>query len=237
MKLLIGLSFALVFAPTAFGGVQECDLSIRDGYAAQDLNRILTCLDQRIKTLEGSISELEKQRGSVQPLISDQKGTPSAGMPSPNTVTQEGIAFSLEKVSRSKDKKSVTVVFSAMNTKEDAVGVMFVAPEPSFVDDEATMVSVKSDKDVGGISVCNYSTWNFKDSTYCSRDNDYYKSRYTMLTPNNKVAVLLKFVGESEITGATASFAAAFLTKRESKDGKIDFKTISVSMANLPIGK
>ncbi len=150
MKSLTHFCFVWLFSSAAFGGAQECDLSIRDGHAAQDLNRILTCLDQRIKTLEVGISDLEKQRGSGQPLASGQKGTNTAGIPNPHTVTQEGITFSLEKVSRSKDKKTVTVVFSAVNTREEAVGIMFVKPPPSLVDDEATMVEVKDVNGVGG---------------------------------------------------------------------------------------
>ena len=52
MQRTLLLSVALVCAFAMHGYGEECNLEIRDGFAAQDLNRILHCFDQRIKNLE-----------------------------------------------------------------------------------------------------------------------------------------------------------------------------------------
>ena len=48
--LLLSVALVCAFAIHAYG--EECNLEIRDGFAAQDLSRILHCFDQRIKNLE-----------------------------------------------------------------------------------------------------------------------------------------------------------------------------------------
>jgi hypothetical protein len=52
MQRTLLLSVALVCAFAMHGYGEECNLEIRDGFAAQDLSRILHCFDQRIKNLE-----------------------------------------------------------------------------------------------------------------------------------------------------------------------------------------
>src|SRR5215510_7470105 len=48
--LLLSVALVCTFAIYVYG--EECNLEIRDGFAAQDLSRILHCFDQRIKNLE-----------------------------------------------------------------------------------------------------------------------------------------------------------------------------------------
>lgn len=52
MKQGFRMGVVLLLASPAFVYGQECDMQIRDGYAAQDLARILRCFDQRLKKLE-----------------------------------------------------------------------------------------------------------------------------------------------------------------------------------------
>ena len=52
MQRTLLLRVALVCAFAMHGYGEECNLEIRDGFAAQDLSRILHCFDQRIKNLE-----------------------------------------------------------------------------------------------------------------------------------------------------------------------------------------
>ena len=61
MKRILPLSIALVCAFAMHGYGEECNLEIRDGFAAQDLSRILHCFDQRLKNLE--TGETEKRPG------------------------------------------------------------------------------------------------------------------------------------------------------------------------------
>lgn len=216
--------FAFLFSSTLMGAGQECDLAIRDGNAAQDLNRILQCFDQRLKAIETTMSGFSGQNTN----------TPTGASSFP-TVTHEGIAFTVQRVSRSKDKKMVSVVLSVVNTKEEPTSAMFVAPAPSLIDDEANMVYVRNIKDVGGIAVCE---WNngFGKSPDCSKHKE--DTEYTTLTPNNKVTVLLKFIGDSEITGKKLSFASVMLVKKgPTKEKNVEFRTINISMADLTLGE
>lgn len=61
VALLFGFSLVLSLSPNVIGG--DCNLEIRDGHGAEDLNRVLHCLDERIKTLEVRNADLEKRLG------------------------------------------------------------------------------------------------------------------------------------------------------------------------------
>lgn len=52
MKVSTLLYCSILFWSVACGAEPECDLTIRDGNAAQDLDRVLRCFDQRLKALE-----------------------------------------------------------------------------------------------------------------------------------------------------------------------------------------
>jgi hypothetical protein len=58
MKYFIGFLFIFfISVTTGYGG--ECDLEIRNGYAAQDLSRVLNCLQEKIIRNEQEILELK----------------------------------------------------------------------------------------------------------------------------------------------------------------------------------
>jgi hypothetical protein len=121
MQRTLLLSVALVCAFAMDGYGEECNLEIRDGFAAQDLSRILHCFDQRIKNLE--TGETGKRPGR-----SETSRNPSA-------FDTDTFALSIRNISRAGHLIQLGISIRNKTTEEMRVAIDQY-PAPVLIDEE-----------------------------------------------------------------------------------------------------
>jgi hypothetical protein len=131
-----------IFGPAYVYG-QECDLKIRDGFAAQDLGRILSCFDQRLKSLESTRS-IKPQSGSTSSIRNAEK--------------YDAGDFSVFVRASSRTQDSIKIALSIQNTTTKTILLSICSGEGgSTVFDERT-VSTRAieSKQLKGIAIHHY---------------------------------------------------------------------------------
>lgn len=134
-SVLCGL--ALLFSSTLTGAGQECDLAIRDGNAAQDLSKILHCLDQRIKSSEVEIADLKKRLGG------------GGSVTNPAEFDAGPFTASVRGASLQGDKINIGIVIRNKTTEELPISINNNAATVLIDDESGDSLSWS---DVGGIS-------------------------------------------------------------------------------------
>lgn len=122
----------IAFASTVFG--EDCNLEIRDGFAAQDLSRILHCLDKRIKNNEIDINEIKST------IKFTEKTTPK-------TVFDTGKLTATTRGNSKKDR-CINVGLSLKNNTTEEILVATETGKSVLIDEE-TGVSLKIDDQSG----------------------------------------------------------------------------------------
>lgn len=207
MKVSSLLYCSILFWSVAYGAAEpECDLTIRDGNAAQDLDRVLRCFDQRLKVIEATIPESGKHSEDKVVAASNQSANS-------NTAIREGIAFTAKQISKNGD--DIAVVIGIVNTNKYPIGAMLIQPWPSLVDDGGGDLEYKG---VGGFIVCMHNQ--LEDFDFCSSNkNDW--QYYKLLEPNNKVTAVFKFASSSKTSSDAdqkMAFAANFMVRKKDQD-------------------
>lgn len=164
----------------------------------------------------------------------DASTTPASNVPAavPGTrpVSYEGVAFTVQNVSRSSDKKTVSVVVALTDKLKTSIQAVMVQPRPSLIDDQADLADISQ---TNGIQVC-YD--NFADGDTCARN--WPRTRWTTLSPGVPTMLLLRFVSQQAVQGSHVSLAASVLlapvTETDPQKGNPP-SLISVSLANLPL--
>ncbi len=160
-----------------------------------------------------------------------QSAPQSISVPGAPVATQEGVTFTVQNVSRSTDKKSVSVVLALTDKLKNAIQAVMVNPKPSLIDDQATMAETDQ---ANGIQICN----NFYDGGWCT--TAWPRTRWTTLSPNMPTMLLLRFASPQPIQGHHISLAPSLLlspvTDTSADQAKQATPTaVSISLANIPI--
>ena len=161
-----------------------------------------------------------------------EASSPASSATGTHPVNYEGITFAVENISRSTDKKTVSVVLALTNkTKNPILGVL-VGPKPSLIDDQTNLADITQ---TNGIQVCNQ---DFTNGDWCTRS--WPRTRWTTLSPGAPTMLLLRFTSPQAVQGSHVSLAASLLLApvADSDPSKTDPPSaVSVSLANLPIRK
>jgi TolB-like protein len=166
---------------------------------------------------------------------SDSASDSSGNQSSPQAVsasgapvaTHEGVTFTVQSVSRSTDKKSISVVLALTDKLKNSIRAVMGQPKASLIDDKATLAETDQ---TNGIQVCN----NFYDGSWCAEN--WPRTRWTTLSPTTML--LLRFAGPQPIQGSHISLAASLLLSpviEAVSDQKPAAKLVSISLANIPI--
>ena len=156
----------------------------------------------------------------------------SGGVPSTRSATHEGVTFTIQNVSRSPDKKTVSVVLAVVDKLKNSVLAVMTQPKPTLLDDQANLADINI---LNGIPVCQDIN-SFADGSYCA--NAFPRSRWTTLSSNMPTMLLMRFIGQQPIQGSHVSIAASVLLSPVGDDGQVkpaDAKLVSLSFANVPI--
>lgn len=116
--LLRSVVVVLALSTNVYGG--ECNLEIRDSSVAQDLNRILPCLDQRLKTLENKSSDPEQRLGS--------------GIPTRNPATFDAGPFTVSVRAASRQGSTLHLGIQVYNKTAEPIFLAF--SEGSLIDED-----------------------------------------------------------------------------------------------------
>jgi len=146
------------------------------------------------------------------------------------SATYEGVAFAVQSVSRSQDRKSVSVIVSLAAKAKSPLQVVMTSPKPSLLDDQANLAEISQES---GLANCN---GNFADAAWCAQA--WQGTHWTTLSPGAPIMLLLRFTSQQPISGSHVSLAAGMLVAPADDDdqGKgAKPKLISLSFANLPI--
>ena len=146
------------------------------------------------------------------------------------SANYEGVKLSVQSVSRSQDKKSVSVIVALTDSLKSPVQVVLTSPKPSLLDDQANLGEINL---ASGIEVCN---GNFYDAGWCAVN--WQRTRWTTLSPGAPTMLLLRFASQQPIPGNHVSLAAGMLVAPVEDGGQTKGTTpklVSLSFANLPI--
>ena len=110
--LLLSVALVCAFAMHVYG--EECNLEIRDGFAAQDLSRILHCFDQRIKNLE--TGETGKRPGRSETSRNPSAFDTDTFVLSIRSISRAGNAIQLGMSIRNKTTEEVRVAIDQSAT-------------------------------------------------------------------------------------------------------------------------
>lgn len=163
--------------------------------------------------------------GSDSPATSTESATASGTRP----VSYEGVTFTVQNVSRSSDKKTVSVVLALTDKLKNPILAVMVQPPPSMIDDQANLAEIGQSN---GIQICN----TFADGDWCKRS--WPATRWTTLSPGMPTMLLLRFVSQQPVQGTHVSLAASILLTPVSDTDSSKFgppSLVSVSLANLPV--
>jgi hypothetical protein len=146
-----------------YGG--ECNLEVRDGSAAQDLNRVLQCIDQRLKNLEVKSSDPEQRLGSG--ILTRNPAVFDAG---PFTV-------SVRAASRQGDRLHLGIQVFNKTTEQILLALNQSSPQGGqvLIDDD-TGVSIQFDGLISGIASQGYT-----NNGFSNEEKDF------MLVPSNTI--------------------------------------------------
>jgi len=154
----------------------------------------------------------------------------STSVQATRSITQEGITFAVQNVSRSQDKKSVSVIVALAAKAKSPLQVVMTSPKPSLLDDQANLAEINQ---VSGLANCN---GNFSDAAWCAQA--WQRTHWTTLSPGAPTMLLLRFTSQQPISGSHVSLAAGMLVapaEDDSQGKEAKPKLISLSFANLPI--
>lgn len=164
--------------------------------------------------------------GSDAPAASTESAAASGNRP----ASYEGVTFAVQNVSRSSDKKTVSIVLALTDKLKNPILAVMVQPPPSLIDDQADFAEIGQ---TNGIQVCNN---NFADGDWCKKV--WPATRWTTLSPGMPTMLLLRFVSQQPVQGNRVSLAASLLLApvADANPPKSNSSSlISVSLANLPI--
>lgn len=172
--LLRSAVLVLALSANVYGG--ECNLEIRDSSVAQDLNRILPCLDQRLKTLENKFSDPEQRLGGG--ILTRNPATFNAG-----TFTVSARAASRQGdrlyIGMQVYNQTAEQIFLALNQSSPSGGQILIG--------EDTGRSIRLDGGNGFIEGI-ASQWSTNNG-YSNEERD-----YTPIPPNTILNFTLQFV-------------------------------------------
>ena len=141
-------------------------------------------------------------------------------------ATIEGLTITAQTVTRSADRKTLTIVLTVVNTEKGPTKILMTRPKPSILDDETNYIEVST---VNGIQICN--DWGL-DANGCKVS--YQVFNWTTLMPAVPNSILLRFTGEGgKVTGKTLSFTATMLKMPLKEDGTLSGS--STAIADVPI--
>ena len=146
------------------------------------------------------------------------------------SATHEGITFAVQSVSRSQDKKSISVIVALVDKLKNPVQVLMTSPKPSLLDDQANIGNIDL---ANGVDNCGGS---FGEADWCAKY--WQKTRWTTLSPGSPTMLLLRFASQQPIAGTRVSLAAGILVAPVGEGGQNSEampKLISLSFANLPV--
>jgi TolB-like protein len=145
-------------------------------------------------------------------------------------ATHEGVTFTVQTVSRSMDKKSISVVLALTDRLKNSIQAVMVQPKASSIDDQATLAPIDQ---ANGIQICA----DFSDGSWCAAN--WPRTRWTTLSPNMPTMLLLRFASPQPIQGSHISLAASLLLSPVTEAGTdqkpVTPEVVSVSLANIPI--
>lgn len=148
--------------------------------------------------------------------------------PDGRAITHEGIAFSVQTVSRSPDKKTISIVLALTDQTASPIRVYLTSPAPSIID---SFAGVGSLMEANGIQVCEHFIYSAGQCSTIPR------IRWTTLSPKLPTVLLLRFESKQTLDGDKLSFAASLLVEPvDAQDSAKSQPTlISLSLANLAI--
>ena len=201
-NLLRSAVLVLALSTNVYGA--ECNLEIRDGSATQDLNRILPCLDQRLKTLENKSSDPEQQRlGS--------------GIPTRNPATFNAGTFTVSARAASRQGDRLYIGMQVYNQTAEQIFLALNQSSPSggqILTGEDTGRSIRLDGDNGFIEGI-ASQW-ITNNGYSNEERD-----YTPIPPNTILNFTLQFVSRN-ITSNTLGLTLQFYSLKNREAQRIN---------------
>ena len=156
--------------------------------------------------------------------------TSSTAIQAIRSATHEGINFAVQNISRSQDKKSVSIIVALITKSKSPVQVVMTSPKPTLFDDQANLAQIDI---VSGIENCNGI---FFDAAWCAVN--WQKTHWTTLSPGAPTMLLLRFTSQQPMQGNRVALAAGMLVAPagdESQGKGAAPKLISLSFANLPV--
>jgi len=198
--------FAMLFSATLMGAGQECDLVIRDGNAAQDLSKILHCLDQRIKTNEVEISDIKRRMGD---------GIPSGNSKAADRGAFDAGMFSVLVRGASRKAECINIGLNIKNkTTEEMLLAIEYGNEAVLVDEEkGTSINRPS---VDGIMVIQYPQTNLQE-------------KHTPVLPDAELPFSLKFCS-GDLKSSTSSLFKLNLSLWTMKNKKAKQTTVPLNV-------
>lgn len=170
------------------------------------------------------------------PPVPGAKGaTPPKPMPvlSGTQFTTGDLTFSIQSISRSQDKKSVSISFTVVNTGNEPLHALFIGPQALLSDNQGNTALASY---VTGIGVCGDHWINNIDYCWQYRTGD-----MTMLMPQSQNLVLMRFTAsepknnqdkETTLSGDSLSFSSRLGIQKGEK-GKP--KAYPIGIANIPL--
>lgn len=119
--LLMSAAFVLALSANVYGG--ECNLEIRDGSVAQDVNKALLCLDQRLKNLETKSSSPEQRLSSGIPTRNPDTFDAGPFTVSVRAATRSGDRLHLGIQIYNKTAEPIFLAFSEASLIDEDTGV------------------------------------------------------------------------------------------------------------------
>ena len=162
-------------------------------------------------------------------------GTSPARSGAVATATMNGLTFAVQSISRSNDKKLVSIILSVVNTTQQPLRTLLLGPKPTIIDDNANLADTT---EVTGIRNCDPDRRPFwQDANWCATSQ--VRTSWTTLSPNFPVTVLFRFKLDEPITGNTLSFTSNMFVEEATEGdkpapGKVH--QVSLSLSNLQIG-
>ena len=156
----------------------------------------------------------------------------NGGVPSVRSATHEGVTFTVQSVSRSPDKKTVSVVLAVVDKLKTSVLAAMAQRPPTLLDDQANPAKIA---DLSGIAVCDAIN-NFVNRDYCARF--FLRPDWTTLFPNIPTTLRMHFTGQQPIQGSHVSISMSVLLFPVGDDDQVqpvNAKLVSLSFANVPV--